>query len=301
MTEAVNTEIPATAPARSREYVGFSPGRIWIIAVNTFTESIRQKVYNVLLIFALIAIASASFFAQFSFSEQLKFVKDFCLGSISVFGTLIAIVGTAQLLPNEVENRTIYTILSKPVRRFEFLLGKYMGSILLVVVSVVMMSLMFGLALKFKENRLIAELRSSENVPATKDEREAIAQIRAEAFDPDIVKGVILIVVKLSLLAAITLFFSTFSTSMVFNVIVSFMAFFVGHLRAGAVDVWASHKILMAILAIVPDLGAFNVADDIILGNVIPWWHVAQVAFYGVARTLVIVVAAHLIFSKREI
>src|SRR3989304_2598197 len=107
-------------PVSMTEHVGFSPKRVWIIALNTFTEAARQKVFNVLLIFALVIIASASFFAQFTFTEQLKFVKDFCLGALSVFGTLIAIVGTAQLLPGEVENRTIYTILAKPVRRFEF-------------------------------------------------------------------------------------------------------------------------------------------------------------------------------------
>ena len=83
-------------------------------------------------------------------------MKDFCLGALSVFGTMIAIVGTALLLPNEVENRTIYTILAKPVRRFEFLLGKYMGSVLLILVSLLLMSLMFGAALVFKEQRLVS-------------------------------------------------------------------------------------------------------------------------------------------------
>ena len=112
-----------------KEWVGLSPARISAIALNTLTESVRQKVYLLLILVALVFIATASFFSQFSFGgvgqdpvEQLKFIKDFCLGAISIFGMLIAVVGTAQLLPNEVENRTIYTVLSKPVRRFEFLL-----------------------------------------------------------------------------------------------------------------------------------------------------------------------------------
>lgn len=283
------------------EHVGFSPKRVWIIALNTFTEAIRQKVYNVLLIFALVAIASATFFAQFSFSEQLKFVKDFCLGALSVFGALIAIVGTAQLLPNEVENRTIYTILSKPVRRFEFLLGKFKGIVLLIFLSMVMMSLMFAAALVFKENRLVAEVLREAGHIQNADVQQTIREIRRQAFDPDIVKGVILIFVKLALLASITLFFSTFSTSMVFNVVVAFMAFLAGHLRAGAAEIWSEHTVLMALLAIVPDLGAFNVADDIIIGNVIPWSHVGEIVVYGTVRTVIIVVAAHLIFTRREI
>src|ERR1700693_3445858 len=111
MTEAATNS--GTSGTTEKEWVGFSPGRVATIAENTFIEAVRQKVFYILLLFALVMIASAGFFAQFSFGEQLKFVKDFCLGAISVFGTLIAIVGTALLLPNEVENRTIYTILAK--------------------------------------------------------------------------------------------------------------------------------------------------------------------------------------------
>jgi hypothetical protein len=97
------------------------------------------------------------------------------------------------------------------------------------------------------------------------------------------------------------LLFSTFSTSMVFNVAVAFMAFFAGHLRGAAAEVWQEHQVLMAMLAIIPDLSAFNVADDLNLGNVIPWKHVFEVGFYGLARTVIILMAAHLIFIRREI
>lgn len=290
-----------TAPER----VGFSLSRVGIIALNTFTEAVRQKVFNILLVFALVVIATASFFSLFSFGEQLKFVKDFCLGALSVFGAVIAIVGTAQLLPNEVENRTIYTILSKPVRRFEFLLGKYMGSVLLVFLSLVMMSLMSMMALMFKGSNLMRDSRQSLATAQHEEQREEIMhdikEIQAGVKDPDVGKAVILIFVKLSLLAAITLLISTFSTSMVFNVVSAFMIFFAGHLRGAAAEVWGAHKIVMAFLAIIPDLGSFNVADDIVLGNVIPWAHVSEVALYGVARTALMVLVAHLIFSQKEI
>ena len=119
------TETATAAPSTSRERVGFSAHRVSVIAVNTLTEAVRQKVFILFLLIGLVFIASAIFFAHFSFGEQMKFIKDTCLGVISVISTLIAIVGTAQLLPSEVENRTIYTILAKPVRRFEFLLGKF--------------------------------------------------------------------------------------------------------------------------------------------------------------------------------
>lgn len=282
------------------ERVGFSPGRVGVIALNTFIESVRQKVFNILLLVALVIIASASFFSQFTFGEQLKFVKDFCMGAISVFGAVIAIVGTSQLIPNELENRTLYTILAKPVRRLEFLLGKFSGSVLLVFLSLAMMSLMFGGALVFKEQRLVAEATHN---PSALDEPlpDAIQRIHAEARDPDIAKAVLLTFVKLVLLAAVTLFVSTFSTSMVFNVSVAVMFFFVGHLRAGASEMWAQHKWVVKALEVIPDLGKFNLADDIILGHAIPWTHVGEVVVYGLVYTAVAVAAAQLAFSDREV
>ena len=305
-----------TEQAISKEWVGFSLRRVWIIAVNTLTESMRQKVYNILLLFALVVIASASFFSQFSFGEeaeqvasvQLKFIKDFGLGAVSVFGMLIAIVGTAQLIPNEVENRTIYTILAKPVRRFEFLLGKYAGSVLLVFVSLIMMSLMFGAEMAFKQQKLVRDTMQEERdavaaggkVDSQEYER-VIKQIRTEALDPDLLKGLILIFVKLALLASITLLASTFSTSMVFNVTVAFMVFFAGHMVGTAKEVWEHSQLARYFLALIPDLGMFNVADDIILGNAIPWTHVIEVALYGFVYLATVVAAAHFIFSDREI
>lgn len=295
-----------------REWVGFSPARVGVIGLNTLTESVRQKVYNILLVFALVTIATASFFAQFSFgegagqvaSEQLKYIKDFCLGAMSVLGMLIAIVGTAQLIPHELESRTIYTILAKPVRRFEFLLGKYVGMLLLIAVSLVLMSVMFGAILWFKESGLtsgiLREARAHSGV-AAEDVQRLVTQIRAEAYDPDLVKGILLIGVKLAVLAAITLLVSTFSTSMVFNVTVSLMVFFAGHLVGATREVWQAQPVVRYLLTIIPDLGMFNVADDINLGHAIPWGHVGKVAMYGVVYLSAVLGAAHFLFADREI
>jgi ABC-type transport system involved in multi-copper enzyme maturation permease subunit len=288
-----------------KERVGFSLSRVWIIAANTLTEAVRQKVFNFFLIIGLIFIASASFFAQFTFGEQLKFIKDTCLGVISVISTLIAIVGTAQLLPNEVENRTIYTILAKPVRRIEFLLGKFLGSLSLLGISVAAMCLLFGAVLFIKEQGMLRELRQElTQSPSTADAMDLnkqIQQVPKQVLDVDLVKAVLAELMKATLVAAITLLVSTFSTSLVFNVVVPFMIFVAGMLRSSAAEVWAGRRILMALLAILPDFGFFSLADEINLGNVVPWSHVGTVIVYGLARTLVIVIAAHLIFSRREI
>jgi len=296
-----------------KEWVGFSPRRIWTIALNTLTESVRQKVYLILILFALVLIASASFFSQFGFGEtgeqealeQLKFIKDFCLGAISVFGMLIAIVGTAQLIPNELESRTIYTILAKPVRRFEFLLGKYLGSALLVLVSLTMMSVMFGAALKFKGDNYLRmaheSVRQAQDAGSAEDLVRQAKRIHAAVYDADLVKALVLAYMKLALLAAITLLVSTFSTSMVFNVAMALMIFFAGHLVGAAKEKWAESALARFLLALIPDLGVFNLADDVILGSTsVPWAYVGKVAAYGGVYLIAVLAAAHFIFAERE-
>ncbi len=299
------TETAVVIPTTSHERVGFSLNRVRVIALNTLTEAVRQRVFNFFLIIGLVFIASASFFAQFTFGEQLKFIKDTCLGVISVISTLIAIVGTAQLLPNEVENRTIYTILAKPVRRFEFLLGKFLGSLFLLGVSVIAMSVLFAAVLFIKEQGMTRELRQqfTENMAAadTAELNQQIRQVHNDALDADLVKAVLADLTKATLVASITLLVSTFSTSLVFNVVVPFLVFIAGMLRGAAADMWGNRPVLMALLAVVPDFGFFSLADEINLGNVVPWSHVGAIIVYGLARTLIIIIAAHLIFSRREI
>ena len=153
MTETITAE-----SSRRRERVGFSLQRVSVVAANTLTEAVRQKVIILFLLIGLVFIVLAVVLAQFTFGEQMKFIKDTSLGVISVITTLIAIVGTAQLLPSEVENRTIYTILAKPVRRFEFLLGKFCGGLLLVLLGMALMCVLFAAVLWVKEQGMIREL-----------------------------------------------------------------------------------------------------------------------------------------------
>jgi len=209
------------------------------------------------------------------------------------------------LIPNELEQRTIYTILSKPVRRCEFLFGKYLGSALLVLVSLLVMSVMFGAALKFKGDnylRVVRETveRAGENANLEEAARQT-ERIRAAVLDADLVKALLLAYVKLALLAAITLLVSTFSTSMVFNVAVALLIFFSGHLVGAAKERWAESGAARFLLALVPDLSVFNVADDVILGDAIPWGYVAKVMLYGAVYLAAVLAAAQFIFAEREL
>src|SRR5207245_11030063 len=99
----------------------------------------RQIVSYVLLIFALVRIVSSVFMARFSFQQEFQIMKDISLGAMSLFSSLLAIVATARLIPQDVDDRTIYTILAKAVPRFEYLLGNLLGVLLLLAISVVLM------------------------------------------------------------------------------------------------------------------------------------------------------------------
>src|SRR5438874_5948560 len=113
------------------QYRGFSPARIFAITANTLTELTRQKVFYVLLLFGLLLIGGSVFLARFSFQQEFQILKDISLGAMSIFSSLLAIVTTARLIPQDIEDRTIYSILAKPVPRFEYVIGRLGGVLLL--------------------------------------------------------------------------------------------------------------------------------------------------------------------------
>src|SRR6266705_1522990 len=121
----------------------FSFSRVLAITVNTLTELTRLKVFYVLLVFALLLIGSSMFMAQFTFQQEFQILKDISLGAMSIFTSLLSIIATARLISQDVEDRTIYTILAKPVPRFEYLLGKLGGVLLLLALGIIAMSILF--------------------------------------------------------------------------------------------------------------------------------------------------------------
>src|ERR1700757_3437409 len=145
----------ASAPAK--RYRAFSFSRIYAITINTITELTRLKVFYVLLVFALLLIGSSIFMAQFSFQQEFQILKDVSLGAMSIFTSLLAIIATARLVPQDIEGRTIYTILAKPVPRFEYVLGKLFGILLLLALSIVVMSALFLTVLCLREQSVLHE------------------------------------------------------------------------------------------------------------------------------------------------
>jgi ABC-type transport system involved in cytochrome c biogenesis permease component len=291
------------------QHRAFSPPRVVAIATNTLTELTRQKVFYVLLIFALVLIASSVFLARFSFQQEFQILKDVSLGAMSIFSSLLAILATARLIPQDSEDRTIYTILAKPVPRWEYLLGKLFGVLLLLAISMAMMAALFAAVLYAREQTVLSEtLRQMTSAPREQID-EAVNQIHASGLKIDIFLGVGAIFVKACVLAALTLFVSTFATTNIFTVLVMVAVYFIGHLQATAREYWLTQqsagwlaKTFLAIVALIfPDLQAFNLSDEIVAGAAIPLALFAKTALLGVFYIVVYTLAATFAFYGKEL
>src|SRR5947207_5997748 len=180
-TEHASTLQPVNTSTPAKKYRAFSFSRIYAITINTITELTRLKVFYVLLVFGLLLIGSSIFMAQFSFQQEFQILKDVSLGAISIFTSLLAIVATARLLPQDLEDRTVYTILAKPVPRFEYVLGKIAGVLLLLAISTLVMSAAFLLVLFLRERAVIhVTLRQMAGAPPEQI-ADAVRAIRSSA------------------------------------------------------------------------------------------------------------------------
>jgi ABC-type Na+ efflux pump permease subunit len=287
----------------------FSFARIFAITTNTLTELTRQKVFYFLLIFALLLIGSSAFLARFTFQQEFQILKDVSLGAMSIFTSLLAIIATARLIPQDIEDRTVYTILAKPVPRFEYLLGKLTGVLLLLAIGILLMSAMFVVVLYAREQTALHETaRQFANVPRDQLD-DALRALRASALNVDLLPGIAIIYLKACLLAALTLFVSTFASTNIFTVVVMAFIYFIGHLQATAREYWLQEqgagwmaRIFLAVLALIfPDLQAFNLIDAIVVGAAISLGVFAKTAALGIFYTVIYTFLATFVFYGKEL
>ena len=307
--ENASTLPEMNASTYAKPYRPFSFSRIYAITINTVIELTRLKVFYVLLIFALVLIGSSIFMAQFSFQQEFQILKDVSLGAISIFTSLLAIVATARLLPQDMEDRILYTILAKPVPRFEYVLGKIAGVLLLLAISTLVMGAAFLLVLFFREQAVLhATARQMSGAPPDQV-ADALRVVRSSAFNLDIFPGMVIIYLKACLLAALTLFVSTFATSNIFTVVVMAFIYFIGHLQATAREYWLQEhasgliaRIFFAVVTLIfPDLQAFNLVDDIVAGTAISLALFTKTAVLGVFYTTIYTLLAAFVFYGKEL
>src|SRR5512134_563341 len=189
---------------------------VGLVAVNVFKESVRDKVLYNLVAFASLLIAVSFLLGQLTAGQDVKIVKDLGLAAIATFGLLIAVFIGIGLVWKEVERRSIYSLLSKPIRRSEFIIGKYAGLALTLFVNVAVMTVVFYAVLAYLNTQFPEATRAAWPAPAT---------------DPGMLRAIVLIFVELLLVTAIALFFSTFSSPFL-SAALTFGLWVIGHFNA---------------------------------------------------------------------
>ena len=288
----------------------FSFGRAAAIAGNTLRDLVRQKVFYFMLVFALVLIGMSLVLAALSFQGQLQTVMDVSLGAMSVFTMLLAVLSSAMLLPKDIEDRTLYTILAKPVSRFEYLLGKLGGVLLMLLIATLLMTAFFCVVLWFWQGREIANIRAGTQAHLVDAE---VAKVMSGTFTPTLFGGIGIIFLRAVVCSALTLTVSTFATSWLFTVIVSLMLILIGHLvpiarsvwmdpiQAGLDVPWYLSLLLRVITVFAPDMQLFNIVDDIAVGTHVASEIFGQVTALGCGYIAIYLLVAYLFFAWREL
>lgn len=254
-----------------------------VIARNTISEALRKKVLNAFLMvgFAMLVLTFA--FQQFAPRQELTLVKGMGLGIISMAALLITVILSINLIPTEIERRTIYTILSKPVRRPDFVLGKYFGAVSTIFINVGLMGLAFVVALVLKQRGI--------DTPTL-----------------NMFKGVWMIFCQMALLSAVAVFFSTFLSPLV-NFFLTFSLFVVGNLSTITLDLAKNTQNVLAkgfftiVHYLVPNFGNFNYTNPLIQ-NVEVKSEAAlltQNTIYALVYATVLLILSILAFDRREV
>ena len=285
----------------------FSRARVYAIASNTLLELVRLKVFYFLLLFALLGIGCSLITVRLTFQEQFQVLKDVSLGAMSIFTWLLAVLATAMLLPKDIEDRTLYTILAKPVPRFEYLLGRLLGVFALLGIALALMVAMFVVVLYTQQQTAFADnLRQFAPGP---DLEAAQQKVREATFHTNLIPGIIVIWLKAAVCAALTLLLSTFASSSIFTIIVSSVLYIIGHVQPIAREYWLTEKgasaigkIYLALVSLfIPDLTAFSLVDDIVAGAAVPLALFVKTAGLGGLYVSIYFLVAYLIFAGKEL
>jgi ABC-type transport system involved in multi-copper enzyme maturation permease subunit len=222
--------------------------------------------------------------------QDVKIIKDLGLASISIFGLLIAIFIGIGLVWKEVEKRSIYALLPKPMRRQDFLLGKYCGLVLTLVINIAVMTAAFYVVLAIMQTVAPPNVRASWPAPAT---------------DPAMLKAIALMVLELMLVTAIALLFSTFSSPFL-SALLTAGLWVAGHFNndlrnfGAVVESPVLARLTRATYYVLPNFAAFDVKLQVVHAQAVPVSYVGLTFLYGLTYIVLVLVGAVAIFSRRD-
>ncbi len=260
------------------------------IAVNVFRESVRDKVLYNLVAFAVLLIAVSYLLGQLTAGQDVKIIKDLGLAAIATFGLLIAVFIGIGLVWKEVERRSIYSLLSKPIRRHEFILGKYAGLALTLLVNVAVMTAAFYAVLAYMNTQFPESVRAAWPAPAT---------------DPGMLLAIALIFLELLLVTAVALFFSTFSSPFL-SAALTCGLWVIGRFNSDlrnfetVVESRLAAYLARGLYYVLPNFAAFDIKTQVVHALPVPGSYMVATSAYAVVYIALLLTAAVVVFSRRD-
>lgn len=251
---------------------------IFAIAKNTFREAVRDRVLYNLVLFVLLITASAIFLGELTAGQEIRTIVNLGLSAMLLFGAFIAIFVGVSLVSKEIEKRTVYAIFSKPIGRGEFIIGKYIGLCLTLLVNVLVMGIGVSLALLY---------------------------VGGSGFVVSIWGAILLIFLELTILTAVAVLFSSFS-SLALSALLSFFVFIIGHFSASLNELAQNlgsdfaQYFFGAIYYLLPNLSHFSFIANSAYGDFPPTSMIFGGIGYAIVYVSILLTITILIFSRRN-
>jgi ABC-type transport system involved in multi-copper enzyme maturation permease subunit len=251
---------------------------LWVIAQNSVQENIRNRIMMVILLFSGALITVAGVVSHWSLNEQAKIIKDFGLAAISIFGLLIAMFVGVRTMHQEIEQKTIYMLVSKPIARWQIILGKYSGLAVTVLMNLSILTVCL-LCIDYTIERSIAW---------------------------KLLPAIGLTMLEIMIVLAWAVFFSMLTTS-VLSSILTFVIYIMGHMAPDVMLYTKLHPeaainpVLKTLFSIIPNLENFNIKSAVVGNLVVPENTVTYAILYGTAYTAVILLLACTIFARKDL
>jgi len=250
--------------------------KIIVLSILTLREAIRDRILYLLLIFAIILVLVSSIISKLTVGDEMKIIKDFGLTTIAFFSMLIAIFLGIGLLYKEIDRKTIYVILSKPIERYQFILGKFFGLLLTLFVNWIIMSIIFCLLI-----------------------------IAKGGWDSKLLWALLTIYLELFIITSVAILFSSFSTP-ILSAILSLSIYFIGHFIEGLkmlekkIQTQFLQNIILFFYYLLPNLERFNLRGVVVHGDNLSELQIFYSFIYAIFYALTLLLISIAIFRKRN-
>lgn len=252
--------------------------KILAIAKNTFREAVRDRILYNLIIFVLLIMACAVLLGELTDGQEVRTITNIGLNAMLIFGVFIAIFVGVGLVSKEIEKRTVFAIFAKPVTRAEFIVGKYLGLTLTLLVNTAVMGVGLSLALLW---------------------------VGGSQMAVSVWPSIFLIFLELTIVTAVAVLFSSFS-SPALSALLSFLVFLIGHLSSSLRDLAAGlgsaaiSVVFDIIYYVLPNLANFSFRTEAANGMVPNASMLTACVIYAVAYCTIVLAAAVAVFSRRN-